>query len=248
MVLLVDLGNTKIKLGFLDQSGNLSSYSSEFYQKENLAEYLLSKVKELQVSKIFLSSVLNLEFNQTLAFQLKQAIPTYLISSQASYKGLDICYESPASYGVDRWLALVALYHAHKLDSFVLVTSGSAMAVDLVQQGEHQGGYILPGVYSSFASLAKCDALPELNQLTQETTPTCATTSAIQAGVSKLYKHFFEGLQADYPTTQLFLGGGDAPNLKNTLNLTAWKLEENLVLQGLALISTDKNLAQTFLI
>lgn len=247
-MLLVDLGNSKIKLGILDIKSKLVIESSSFYKKDNLLEFVLAKAAALKVSRIFISSVLDKETNLKLVQKLSSQIECHLVTTQKQYLGFEICYEAAMSYGVDRWLSLVALQAKHPEQNLVVVTAGSAMTVDLVKNSQQQGGYILPGIYSSFNSLSLCDALPELNHLSNNTKPACSTDLAIQAGVSKLYQSFFKSLEQDYPDYQLIISGGDAVSLKSALNLVNWILDENLVLQGLVQVALDKELHKTFLV
>jgi len=76
--------------------------------------------------------------------------------TQKIRKNLKIAYELPERLGVDRWLAILAAKSSwgFKNAPVCVVDSGSALTIDVVSaKGDHQGGFILPGFRLMYDSL-----------------------------------------------------------------------------------------------
>lgn len=56
-----------------------------------------------------------------------------------------------AQIGVDRYLTMLAAVATHR--HCVVIDSGTALTVDIVTDGKHQGGYIVPGLHLAWQSL-----------------------------------------------------------------------------------------------
>ncbi|HEY7885506.1 MAG TPA: type III pantothenate kinase [Cellvibrionaceae bacterium] len=98
-------------------------------------------------------------------------------------------YTHPGKLGVDRWLALIAAAARVGDKPCVVVDSGSALTVDIIDAGGcHQGGYIAPGVASMHRALT--NAAPELAGLatTEAYTdlPGKSTAEAIDAAIGAM--------------------------------------------------------------
>lgn len=69
--------------------------------------------------------------------------PTFLVSPPAGW-GVTNGYPDPARLGIDRFAAVVAARRRFPAAALV-IDVGTAMTIDILIQGIHQGGYILPG-------------------------------------------------------------------------------------------------------
>lgn len=73
----------------------------------------------------------------------------------ARLAGVTCGYENPDLLGVDRWLALVAAWHAVRQPT-VVADIGTAATLDfVVRDGRHVGGYIVPGLGTMVRTLAR---------------------------------------------------------------------------------------------
>lgn len=80
-------------------------------------------------------------------------------SVKRNWGGVSIQYEDPARLGVDRWLAMLAAYSSVG-GACIVVDAGTALTIDvLAANGDHQGGYILPGLALMRASLEQNTAI-----------------------------------------------------------------------------------------
>lgn len=72
-------------------------------------------------------------------------VPMHLARSTLQFAGVRNGYLQPDKLGVDRWLGVLAGYH-HR-GACCVVDCGSAVTIDVVTaEGQHQGGFIAPGV------------------------------------------------------------------------------------------------------
>ena len=90
-----------------------------------------------------------------------------------------------AALGVDRWLAAVAAYNEQQA-AVLILDVGTALKADLVAaDGQHLGGYILPGTELMNASLQLGTAKVrfDANVPSDSLVFGCCTAEAVQAGV-----------------------------------------------------------------
>ena len=68
--------------------------------------------------------------------------------------GVTSSYQHPATFGVARWLTLIAAKAYCKNENVLIIDAGTATTVDLLDKsGQHLGGWILPGIDLLFNSL-----------------------------------------------------------------------------------------------
>ena len=124
-------------------------------------------------------------------------------------------YLSPATLGVDRLAAAVGAVDVLGYRDCLIVDFGTAITIDLVENGVFRGGNISPGVRTRFRALhdytsrlPQCEATDEILLLG------CTTQQAIEQGVMEGITHEIEGyirafsLKNDKLT--LIFTGGDA--------------------------------------
>ena len=77
-------------------------------------------------------------------------LPVWRPRSLKHWHGLVCAYEDPAQFGVDRWLALLAARQRRPGATMLVVSAGTALTVDVLQeqagQAWHRGGLIAPGL------------------------------------------------------------------------------------------------------
>lgn len=141
MILIFDLGNTRIKWWQIENghviSGGIAEYDNELAFLETL-----SGVYE----RVLISSVRIAEFNdffaQVAARHFSKA-PEWA-TSQYKFKNLTNGYKDFSALGVDRWLGMIGVSSCHPAN-FILVSIGTAVTLDVVVDGIHLGGFIGPG-------------------------------------------------------------------------------------------------------
>jgi type III pantothenate kinase len=154
--------------------------------------------------------------------------------------GVVNAYSEPGKLGVDRWLAMLAAYHQENAPCCV-VDCGTTITVDLIAaNGQHQGGYIVPGfqlLRDSLAARSKALATEQADWSSWE--PGVSTVSAVHNGILRSVLGFIGDIQREGDSSgkgyHWFFTGGDAALLLPHLSW-AIKHQPDLVLDGLELV------------
>src|SRR5690606_38670368 len=152
-------------------------------------------------------------------------------------------YREASRLGVDRWLTLLAAWH-HQPGAAVVVSCGTALTVDLLAgDGEHLGGYIVPGLDTMRSALFAGTSAVKLErlQVPDSLAPGRDTVAAVSRGLIRmavgLISDAWAELAARGSSPRLWISGGDAELLLGFLDLppgsAAITHRPNLVLDGL---------------
>ena len=230
--LLIDAGNTNIKLAWVDNDDWSPVLTLPVSQADqlNLAEYGA-------VQQVWASNVAGARVAQQISRAARQV---HLIKSEAAQCGVRNGYVNAAQLGSDRWAALIAAWH-HVGAACLVVGSGTATTIDaLSASGEFLGGLILPGVELMQRSLAAGTA--QLGVAGggyagfPRNTADALYSGAIQASCGAIQQQHVL-LDAAAP---VLLSGGAAHLLSPHLKV---QIVDNLVLQGLLLIAKEADRA-----
>lgn len=156
--LLLDLGNTRLKLALVDADGRWTLASWPLRPSAPwpaLAAWLAEHAAGV-VRRALLSSVTAITRREALCRTLTAAgIAVQRVGPPASDALLQLAYAQPARLGVDRWLAMRAL-RAELAGAFLLAGCGSAVTVDVVDAGgRHLGGVIAPSPERALEALQR---------------------------------------------------------------------------------------------
>lgn len=135
--LLIDVGNTRAKAVVSDglALGPLQVFPDEFVRPAELQGVLFASVASDE------------RINELKTLSGLDDLPWTQLFSAATAFGLTNCYEIPTTLGVDRWLAMLGAMSRLPNQPLLVVDAGTAMTVDHVSiDGQHQGGWILPGL------------------------------------------------------------------------------------------------------
>jgi type III pantothenate kinase len=154
MRLLIDVGNTQVKYVF-QASGVAAALSDIVYLNYHAFQAQLSQGKFLRVSEVILA---NVHGNEVLD-AIEKWVTDYNIAfvqvhSSARAFGISSSYQQPETLGVDRWLAMIGAKQLYPQQNLLIIDAGTATTVDLLTaNGQHFGGWIMPGVQTLFDSL-----------------------------------------------------------------------------------------------
>lgn len=142
MILDLDIGNSRLKWVLRD-AGGAKVDRGQFAHDRSAAR--LVDIHQ-PISRVRVASVKG-DLNRTideLCRSLWGLDPEYarVIPGTA---GLACGYLDPRQLGVDRWLAVLACWQNVSRQA-VVVDAGSALTIDILADGGHRGGYILPGM------------------------------------------------------------------------------------------------------
>jgi type III pantothenate kinase len=146
MLLLIDIGNTRIKWATFD-GGVLDAQQAVPHASWTLPDCLVS-FGALPLPKRVLVSTVGGERVATIIRDASiqcWGIDPEFVHSTAAACGIENAYPEPAKLGVDRWLAMIGAYAEHRR-ALCVVSIGTAATIDAVDaSGRHLGGLIIPG-------------------------------------------------------------------------------------------------------
>ncbi len=236
MMLLLDIGNSRIKWALLQDGHQVGSGVFDLAESGSL----LSKFTNIPVpSRILVSNVAGeLVAARVLALGEAWGHPIEFVQAKSEQCGVRNGYVHPQRLGSDRWATLIAARHAVR-GACLVVTCGTATTVDaLTARGEFLGGLILPGLDMMKASLAVGTAQLEVKEGALKDFP-LDTPDAIHSGVVKAtlgaIESQFKLLCAQEARTRCVVSGGAATQVMPHLSMP-FDHVDNLVLRGLQII------------
>jgi type III pantothenate kinase len=242
MILLLDIGNTRIKWARLEGS-QMGRMDGRVHVDEQLPQALRTAFEGPAPERVVVCNVAGPLVGKALSdfcqdkFTLR---PEFLISG-SDRCGVKNGYTDPVRLGADRWAAIIGGFTKFG-GPICLVDAGTAITVDAVDAaGRHQGGLIAPGPQTMRRALA--DATAGLGLLGEGELTLFAkdTRSGIWSGGWHTAAGFLERMHAKVgqelgPDTQFVLAGGDGPRLAALLPGKFISCPE-LVLLGLAKVA-----------
>jgi len=247
-ILLLDMGNTRLKwawqIGEAFLPGGEMVHAGQL-DKEQLARisrhHTPSQVLAVCVAGAIVMTSLNTQIQQQFEKEVE------FVTAVTQGEGITNAYAQPTQLGSDRWAALVAAHQGWP-GYLCVIDAGSALTLDLVRpDGQHLGGYILPGLRMMQSCLLERTAIPlstvtvSPDSSTQPGTSTssCITNGALQAACGLIERTTLELEQQCKETVQCLLTGGDSHYLAAALTIPH-VVEPYLVLKGLAYIARGR--------
>ncbi|KPQ26622.1 MAG: type III pantothenate kinase [Marinobacter excellens HL-55] len=235
MILLVDSGNTRVKWRLADSSGCVLEQATLL---EGTDPFHPLRPHAPSIDRILVSTVGSEQSRMQLEAALRTLSPAPIrfCWAEAARDDLYNSYQDVTKMGADRWHAMVAGWRDHR-QSFAVVDAGSAVTVDYVSgEGQHLGGYILPGLQMMRRSL-RLDAARIGFEFDEQidASPGQSTGECANHGLAWLTEGVITRLQADViqlGLSRTLLTGGDADRFLS-LGLKAEHCP-GLVLNGLA--------------
>ncbi|MEX2479949.1 MAG: type III pantothenate kinase [Gammaproteobacteria bacterium] len=157
MLLLIDIGNTRIKAaawhgGELEALPALPTAAATDWRP-----WLADLRPSGQPRRVLVSNVAGIEVAGELARHVFDTwgIEAEFVVPTRRCHGMTTSYREPARLGVDRWLAALAAWHLHP-GAVAVVDLGTALTIDVVDTGgRHLGGLIAPGLELMRTSLTR---------------------------------------------------------------------------------------------
>lgn len=249
-VLLIDLGNTRIKWAWLSGAGTEPERAGATRTGDGLSDLPFLDGKE-PVTGAFACNVAGIELGRKLAglVQERLAVELVFVQAQPSACGVTAAYANPLNLGADRWAALIGA-HALGPTDYCIVDAGSTVTMDLLlADGRHLGGYIAPGREMSLAAMAKGTAelasrLRDHSGRPQDLAPGTDSAEAMEKGTLAaqlgMIRSGMERLASEGERSPvLLLTGGGADDLVATRQLPQAQVVPDLVLRGLAALAVE---------
>ncbi len=233
MNLIIDAGNTSVKLAVFDKQNLLFDVSTA-------AERFIEKVKDVfnfypDVTWAIVSAVGNLNQKDIVALSIFCQVHVLNHTSKIPFKN---SYATPQTLGVDRIaLATAAFYHNPTANTLV-IDAGTCITYDMVNDyGEYLGGGISPGVHMRYEALHnQTSKLPLLELDDPLDLIGNSTESSIHSGVVNGVLAEIDGVIERYSSRfedlTVILTGGDAQFLSKRLKNTIFA-DSKFLLAGL---------------
>ena len=220
--LLVDIGNTRVKYA-IDDGQSLSA----IMVVSALSDLPLDGFSEIRVATVSRHDEID-HWKSEIDINIRQA------KVIKRHHSLTVAYNEVEKLGVDRWLAMLAVWCEKKAPACV-VDLGTAITADYISsEGVHLGGYIIPGFSLMKQSLGKNTAGVGFGSNGKGVDPGRVTDTCVDHGINRLVCSFLKDLlQAEPVCHSLVVTGGDSSRLDYHGFEADISVDEALVLRGL---------------
>jgi type III pantothenate kinase len=248
MMLLVDVGNSRVKWATFDR-GQLGVQSAAAYSGWTMDDWRRALFATPGVESVFVASVAG-EASAALlteAARLETGRPARFVATRREAGGVRNAYPEPRLLGVDRWLAAIAAYRLAR-GACCVADVGTAATLDgVASDGQHVGGFIVPGPELMMRSL--WGATSDLASHTATSGAAAGapfadnTRDAIERGCRLAVAAMVDRTVAEMTrllgsTPVLVLTGGGAPGIEALIETPARPVSD-LVLRGLAIAAME---------
>lgn len=241
MILLADVGNSRIKWVVLEQ-GVFRLRGQADHRREDWTEFADRQWSRLPPpTRALVVSVAGPTACAALAEWMERAwaIKAEFAVATAAAQGIRNSYTEPERMGADRWVAMIAAWNLTRQTCYV-IDCGTALTIDaLAANGQHLGGVIVPGMRLMREALYQetQQIPPEAgeSQLFGQSTRDCVWGGATHA-VAAAIDGITERMMAVNGVGVRLLTGGDAARISPCL-LGRYRLEPDLIFHGLRVIA-----------
>lgn len=232
MNLVIDFGNSRIKVGQFEKTELLEQFT--FVDTDKFNEWILP----LKFENVIISSVIH---SSTDNFENIQCRGKKIVVSTSTSLPLTIRYSTPHTLGVDRIAVACGALNIAPQQNCLVIDFGTCINYEFVdEESNYHGGAISPGVNIRFQAMHTFTAKLPLIQfkdevpLTGDSTETCMQSGVIN-GILAEVDGIIDRYKEKYPVMSVILCGGDALLFENKLKHRIF-VAPNLVLSGLNMI------------
>ena len=247
-MLLVDIGNSRVKWATYDHA-QLGPQSASAYSNWTMVDWRRALFQAPGIDNVLVASVAG-EASAALlteAARLETGRPAVFVSTNHEAGGVRNAYPEPRLLGVDRWLAAIAAYRLAG-GACCVADVGTAATLDGVTgDGQHLGGFIVPGPELMMRSLWRGTA-----DLASHTATSGAAAGALFADNTRdaidrgcrlavaamVDRAVLEMTRRLGSTPELILTGGGASGIEALVETPARHVPD-LVLRGLAVVAAE---------
>ncbi len=235
MNLIIDIGNSRVKVAVVDGQTILAEDATDNYSPEkikNLAE-------KYDITRSIVSSTRGVQ--NDIVESVRMIIGHCLMFDATTKVPLSIQYSTPATLGRDRLAAAVGAREMFGEGDMLIVDFGTAITIDLVTRcGGFEGGAISPGVMLRFralhdftASLPLCE--PTFDNIEIARTTDDAIRSGVMNGVCFEIEGYISRFLQKYDKLSIIFVGGDAKFFEKRIKNTIF-VNRELLFRGLSRI------------
>ena len=241
MILLLDIGNTRIKPALWDGA---SIRPQEPVAHEGDPERAAKRLPAASPEAIWVANVTGAEHELRIegALQRRFGVAPRFAHTRASAAGLRVAYAEPERLGVDRWLMMLALWRERRT-AFCVAAAGTALTFDSVDDhGVHKGGFIAAGLAThQQAVLGATRFATRTVEAPYEEGLGDDTEGCVRQGALFACAGALDRAGGELAPERRILSGGDAELLLPHL-AGAWTPRPHLVLEGLLACAQGRDL------
>lgn len=250
MLLAIDIGNTNIVIGGIDDGGKIAFEAriatdriktSDQYGAEIKSMLSLFDIKPRDVADCIISSVVPPVFNSVRTGVMKVTGKAPMVVGPGLKTGLNIQMDTPSQVGSDRIVIAVAALAEYE-PPLTLLDLGTATTIEVVGKGStYLGGCIIPGVRISLEALTSRTAqLPGISldrpkKVIGKNTVDCMR-SGIMYGTAAMLDGMLDRVEEELGFSTTVVATGGMAQFIVPLCRREIRLERDLLLKGLNII------------
>ena len=231
MNLTIDIGNSRVKLGFFEAESLVSSQIIDSSHQTAIIQLIQSG----DIEAAILSSVqkIDREFENV----LRQNVLLTVLTKEAKLP-FDNQYDTPETLGKDRLAAVAGAQALFPEKNLLVIDAGTCITYDFITaSGAYLGGAISPGVSIRFRSLNEYTGrLPLIDKSGNSELIGATTKESIESGVINGVTEELNGIinryRERYRNMAVVMTGGDSQFFETSINCPIFA-DPNLVLIGL---------------
>ena len=249
MLLAIDIGNTQIACGVLQNDTLIADWRLATDHTKTADEYDMTIRALLSIRKVNLQGIhgciltsvvppLTHTFEILLHSLVGQA--PFIVTASCPH-GLTLRYDNPDEIGADRLVNAAAAFSRYQ-QGLIIVDFGTATTFcTITKQGEYLGGAIAPGLKMAADSLhIKTAKLPKVDLAVPSSVIGRNTATSMQSGIMFGYAGLVDAIvkriQKDSGQSHYVLATGGLASVISPISSTIQKVRPNLTLEGLALL------------
>ncbi|TDE45428.1 type III pantothenate kinase [Flavobacterium rhamnosiphilum] len=233
MILVVDVGNTRIKGAVFEDAILFEIFVFSKMELQKNIENILKKFEK--ITDLVVSSVGDVEKQSFSAYN--KVLNVHFLSHEDPFPFYN-CYATPKTLGIDRMVLAAGATLEFPNQNRLVIDAGTCVTYDFIdQENNYLGGAIAPGLRLRYEALHNFTAkLPLLSLESPKDFIGTSTSESIHSGVVNGFVYEIDGFideyKARYSNFIIILTGGDtdflAKRLKNTIFANSNFLLESL--------------------
>lgn len=250
MLLCIDIGNTNIVLGVIDQDQILKHWRIRTEKDATSDElgilignlFRSSNLRMGDITDIIISCVVPTLLNSVEEFALSYLNAKPMIVGPGIKTGMPIQYDNPKEVGADRIVNAVAAYEKYNT-GIIVVDFGTATTFDCISEdGTYIGGAIAPGaIISCEALFQKASKLPRVEIFAKPKNVIAKDTiSSMNVGIIYGYAGLVDGIvkriKEELAYGLIVVATGGLAHLISEESETIDHVEDFLTLEGLKIL------------
>jgi type III pantothenate kinase len=233
MNLIIDAGNSKIKVAVFEQDTLIVKKIIDYDNWENDIKYVLKEYSSIM--NIIVSSVSKIRVDDF--YFVGDRFQLYFITNNSKFPFHNL-YETQQTLGIDRMVLATGAVLNFPKKNRLIIDAGTCITYDFVDENNnYHGGAISPGIHLRYVALNNYTA--KLPLLTKEEpknyigkTTEQSIHSGVINGVTKEIDGFIKVYSDSYENFIIILTGGDADFLAKRLKNTIF-VNSNFLLESL---------------